>query len=193
WDARAGAGDDRNVVLEAHGRTPLPAIPARSRREKQYSGLARPPSYDSGRLPVLDDELQRQEAVPLVDLGPVRCAQRFRQRFSVAEQDRLEALAAAGQREPRVLGAHRALIEHREHAIEQRRRKALAPDLIAQERRELEGQLAARELAVGVERPREIGWRELLARDDFEQRGEALEVRARERESRGVRVSAEFR
>src|SRR5580765_4493086 len=58
-----------------------------------------------GLLPVQDDELQRCLATPFVDVGPVRGADRARKRLDVAEQDRVEAFVAPGQRELRVVSA----------------------------------------------------------------------------------------
>ena len=89
-------------------------------------------------LPVQDDELQRCLATPFVEVGPVRGAYGPRQRADVAEQDRVEAFVAPGQRELRVVPADDPLVEHRKGVVEHRSREALSPDLGAEYRGKLD-------------------------------------------------------
>src|SRR4051794_34516592 len=96
----------------------------------------------SGGLPVLQNELEAEEAVPFRDFGSIQRPYGRRQRTGLAEGDRLEPLALARQRQPEMPLADHALRIDGELVVERGRCEALAPDALPQLAREGEGQLA---------------------------------------------------
>ena len=114
-----------------------------------------------------------------------------RERVDVPEQDRLERLAVVGEREPRVLLADDALAGDAKRRVEARRREPRPPDRLGEATREVDRELAARELAVGLAALLEVVRRERLARDGFERFGEPVEVAGAKRQARRVGVPAE--
>ena len=97
------------------------------------SGRVGPARYR--RLPVDDDELERDGAVPLVRIGPVDRPYRRRKRVDMVEEDCGKAVrAGAGSLEDelQMLLADDPLLGNVEEVVEGRRGKPLAPDFARQ-------------------------------------------------------------
>src|SRR5438876_9443590 len=116
-------------------------------------GIGRSPSVSKGRRPVIDDELELREPVPVIDLGPEQRTNALRHRGRRAERHRLESLRAARERQLGMTLADAALADHVEDVVERRCRKPLAPYTFAQHGAELDRQLAVRDGAVAFNGP----------------------------------------
>ena len=118
------------------------------------------------------DELQRGGAVPLVDVGPVGGADARRQRLGVVEQDRRRSArrrrrSASRECRPPTMRWSR----DGEDVVEDRRRKALAPDFAPQRvARARASSSPGASGAVRFERAPQLRGRELLAGDGLERR-----------------------
>ncbi len=77
----------------------------------------------------------------------------------------------------------RALLKHREFAVEGRRWKALPPDQLFQLTDGVERAIGRRQFAVGLDHAGQAGWVELLAADLFEGAGERVHLLGRQTEA----------
>src|SRR5262249_43601039 len=107
------------------------------------------------------------------------------------EAHRLERAPRARELEFQVLVADHALALDLEVVAEERLRKPLAPDLVVEEPRDAQVEVRGLERAVGLDRVRELRWREQVARHGLEAPREALEVQLAQRQPRGGGVAAE--
>src|SRR5437660_10734498 len=120
------------------------------------SGVAGPSWF-----PVLDDELKRDRAVPIVGVGSINGPDRGRQGVGVIEENGGEtqrsATCAALENELRMPAGDCSLVRNGEYLAERGRRETLAPDVSRQRLGEVERNLGQFDPPVRRLDPREIG------------------------------------
>src|SRR5579864_1367643 len=104
------------------------------------------------RRPVIDDELEIRQTIPMMNLGSEQRMNAPWHRRRRVKRDCGKALAAARDRELRVAFADAALIGYVEHIVERGRRKALAPRALAQRCAERQCQFTGEERAIAFVR-----------------------------------------
>ena len=82
----------------------------------------------SGRLPVLEGDLQAASGVEFIDADAIHRAHACRQRFGVREQHRFKLAVVLAQSQFGVTATNGALLQHFKGVAKSRRREALAPD-----------------------------------------------------------------
>src|SRR6266446_2876046 len=83
----------------------------------------------SQRLPMLDDELQGDEPLVTMDIGPVRGPDTLGQGVGSIEKDSFEVLVIQRERQAHVLASDRALRRYLEFVVEARPWEPLTPNV----------------------------------------------------------------
>src|SRR5436190_1045015 len=145
----------------------------------------------SDRLPGFDDDLQRFEALEVIDLGAIHGANPGRQNLGLVKDDCIQARAGSGDRKPQMLAADHRLLQNREFTVEERCRETLPPDLRADVSGESQRELRLGELAIGFKRAEQRLGRKPIARNALELRRKTRQCRLRKRQSRREGVASE--
>ncbi len=140
---------------------------------------------------MIESDLKCFQSAILVQAQTVDRFDDFGQGLARSKTHRDEATAATFERELQVALADNALGFHAKLAVEARLWKALAPHLILDHAREIDGHVGGIQVSVDLDALLQVRRAQALARHRFERGAEILERIALQRDARGAGMSAE--